>query len=149
MENRVSWLKILAVCFLSSYGLQAQDRDSALIREAALNYVQGFFTADPSRMEKSLSPELAKRIIIKDKTGDAIQNMGYSLLLLSGRNNKNNNELNPGLPFKAEVIIYDIGTNIATAKVVTNKFQFIDYLHLGRVDGNWKIINVLWEFVSK
>ena len=74
--------------------------------------------------------------------------MGASMLILSTNRNKNPNA-GTGDPFKANVIIYDIGTNIATVKVVTNKFAFIDYLQLGRINGEWKIINALWEYVSK
>ncbi|TLY32222.1 MAG: nuclear transport factor 2 family protein [Ignavibacteria bacterium] len=61
---------------------------------------------------------------------------------------RNTNILNPGQEFKADVITYDIYGKTATAKVVTNKFKFIDYLHLGRIDGEWRIVNVLWEFLQ-
>jgi len=32
---------------------------------------------------------------------------------------------------------------VATAKTVST--QYIDYLHLARIDGQWKIVNVLWR----
>ena len=86
------------------------------IRQTVLNYIEGFYRSDVERMSKALAPELAKRIIVKDQSGDAIQNMGYSQLLYNTRRNKNQNVLNPDSAFHAEVIIYDIGNNIATAK---------------------------------
>jgi hypothetical protein len=129
--------------------IRGGKEDTAAITQTALNYIEGYYNADPQRMSRAIDPELAKRIILKDTAGDAIQNMGYSVLLLNTRKNKNSNILINGEPFKAVVTIYDIDNNIATAKVVTNKFKFIDYLHLGRVDGEWKIINVLWEFTAK
>jgi hypothetical protein len=129
--------------------VQLRKADSAAITKTALNYIEGYYNTDTQRMAKALSPELVKRIIYKDTSGDAIQNMGFSQLLLNTRRNKNSGILNKDLPFKADVFIYDIGKNIATVKVVTNKFKFIDYLHLGRVNGEWKIINVLWEFSDK
>ncbi len=147
--------KILAptvfIFVLMLYGLHvnAQANDSMLIKEAAVNYVEGYYKGDAQRMAKALSFELAKRIIAKDSSGDAIQNMGYSLLLLSTRKNKKSNPSNSAELFKADVTIYDIGINIATVKIVTNKLKFIDYAQLGRINGEWKIINVLWEYTAK
>jgi hypothetical protein len=77
-----------------------------------------------------------------------IREMGYSELLFNTSHNKNQNVLNPNDPFKATVTIFEIYRKIATVKVSTNKFKFIDYLHVGKVDGEWKIINVLWELTE-
>ena len=123
--------------------------DSAAIKVTALNYIEGYFNADDKRMAKALDPELAKRIIFKDPAGDAVLGMGYSQLLVNTRRNKNANILVNNDAFKATVTIYDIGINIAEVKVTTNKLKFMDYLQLGRVNGEWKIINVLWENTSK
>lgn len=123
--------------------------DSAAIVETSLNYIEGYFQADEKRMARALDPELVKRIIFKDSVGDAVQTMGYTQLLLNTRRNKNSNILINNDAFKANVLIYDIGNNVATAKVTTNKLKFIDYLQLGRINGEWKIVNVLWEFIAK
>jgi hypothetical protein len=139
----------LGLFLLLSVAAHSQTNDTAAIKQAALNYVEGFFNADWQRVSKAVSPELVKRIIIKDTLGNfAISNMGASQLIYSAKHNKNTNILNPGQPFKADVIIYDIYGKTATAKVVTNKFKFVDYLHLGKIDGEWKIVNVLWELLQ-
>ena len=39
---------------------------------------------------------------------------------------------------------HDISNDIATVKVTQNKMNFIDYLHLSKIENEWKIINVLW-----
>lgn len=129
----------------------AQDlkADSAAIKVTALNYIEGYYNADDKRMAKALDAELAKRIIFKDPAGDAVLGMGYTQLLLNTRRNKNANILVNNDAFKAIVTIYDIGINIAEVKVTTNKLKFMDYLQLGRINGEWKIINVLWENTSK
>ena len=44
---------------------------------------------------------------------------------------------------QSDVTILDVFENVASVKVVAS--TWIDYLHIGRVDGEWKIINVLWE----
>jgi len=47
------------------------------------------------------------------------------------------------------ITILDIFENIATVKATTEYFPFIDYCHLGKVNGEWKIINVLWAMKPK
>lgn len=77
-----------------------------------------------------------------------LQNMGASTLIYYTRKNKNGNTLNPDKPFHADIIIYDIYNNVATVKAVTNKYKFIDYIHLGKFGDEWKIVNVLWEYLK-
>jgi hypothetical protein len=44
---------------------------------------------------------------------------------------------------KNEVIILDVLESSASVKSISH--EFIDYLHLAKVNGQWKIVNVLWE----
>ena len=44
---------------------------------------------------------------------------------------------------KIKVEIIEIGKNIAMVK--TTAPHFIDYIHMGKKDGEWKIYNVIWE----
>ena len=139
----------MTLLFSTIFSFGQTQSDTSAIKETALNYIEGFYNSDWQRMSKAISPELAKRIIIKDSSGNImLQNMGSSQLIYNTKRNKNANVLNPDQPFKAEVIIYDIYNNVATAKVITNKFKFIDYLHLGKFGNEWKIVNVLWEYTK-
>jgi len=125
-----------------------EKSDTLLIRETTLNYVEGFYTGDFKRVEKAVHPELAKRIVVKDESGRyALKNMGASDLGFSAARFKKADDQS-GQPFKAEVIIYDISKDIATVKLTQNKMQFFDYLHLAKINGEWKIINVLWARIE-
>ena len=42
-----------------------------------------------------------------------------------------------------EVVIFDMTDQIATAKLTA--WWGIDYMHLAKYDGKWKIVNVLWQ----
>jgi hypothetical protein len=54
----------IVVMLASSITLFGQtENDSLLIKETALNYIEGLFTNNYERMEKALHPELAKRVI--------------------------------------------------------------------------------------
>ncbi len=137
--------------FLFSMALSAQStNDSLLIKETALNYIEGYFHKDAARMEKALHPELVKRSIQKTKDGtEFIINLGATYMIMRTENNNNRHAANPDGPIESEVIIYDIVGNAATVKVSTNQYDFIDYLQVGKFKGEWKIINVLWANLPK
>jgi hypothetical protein len=42
-----------------------------------------------------------------------------------------------------DVTILDVYGNAASVRVVAS--DWIDYLHMGKVNGRWVIVNVLWE----
>jgi hypothetical protein len=42
-----------------------------------------------------------------------------------------------------DVTILDVFGNAASVKIVAS--DWIDYLHIGKFNGRWVIINVLWE----
>ena len=46
-----------------------------------------------------------------------------------------------------DITILDRYGNVASAKAVMT--GWIDYMHLAKVDGEWKIVNVLWEVKPK
>ena len=73
-HSTLSPMKILLTLLLftavvsSSASAQAAA-DSAGIRTAALDYIEGWYTGDGARMERALHPELAKRIVRSDSLG--------------------------------------------------------------------------------
>jgi hypothetical protein len=44
---------------------------------------------------------------------------------------------------KADFQIFEIYRGAASARVVAS--DWVDYLHLAKWNGEWKIVNVLWE----
>ena len=64
----VLWL--LGCVALAAAPLHAQASaaaDSAAIRQAALDYIEGWYEGNAERMERALHPELAKRIVAADR----------------------------------------------------------------------------------
>jgi hypothetical protein len=70
-------------------------------------------------------------------------------MIMAAANNTNRHAANPEEPIESIVEIYDIVGNAATVKVSTNQYDFIDYLHIGKYNNEWKIINVFWATVPK
>jgi hypothetical protein len=112
------------------------------ITRTALDYIEGFYTGDAGRMERSLHPDLAKRIMrIDPATGKARldhQDAKRLIAITEGRKGTP-----PPPQQQKDVTVLDVFGNAATVKIVAN--QWIDYLHLVKWDGEWKIVNVLWE----
>ncbi|MEQ9006255.1 MAG: nuclear transport factor 2 family protein [Ekhidna sp.] len=137
------------ICLL----FQKPQNDSTQIKETVLNYLEGMETNNPQRIEKAMHPDLAKRTIEKNKEGiEYPENMtaasligyskGFDFTLFYKA------DVDPKEPLKSEVIIYEISNGIASVKAVTNKFEFVDYIHLGKLNGEWKIITILWAMTG-
>ena len=139
------------VFLLTTMCISAQSaKDTVAIKETVLNYIEGYFNQDGKRMEKALHPELVKRSIQKTKDGtEFILNLGASYMVMRAAKNTNRHATNPEGSIESIVEIYDIVGNAATVKVSTNQYNFIDYLHVGKFNNEWKIINVFWASIPK
>lgn len=123
--------------------LRAQSAaDSAAIRETALNYVQGWYEGNAERMAKAVHPDLAKRIVRADSAGASrLEHMTAETLVGYTRNGGGTRT--PAEKRVQDVRILDIFGN--TASVRGEMAGWIDYMHMAKWNGEWRIINVLWE----
>ena len=64
--SRSSLVIALLSSLLAGSAAAQSSADSAGVRAAALDYIEGWYTADPLRMERALHPALAKRIVETD-----------------------------------------------------------------------------------
>jgi hypothetical protein len=120
------------------------DADAAAIKQAALDYIEGWYTGNAERMERAVHPELAKRIVFTDpQTRRPRLDQQSAMTLVQGTRSRSDKPTPPA-ERQSDVTILDVYENAASVKVVA--FNWIDYLHLARWNGQWKIINVLWEF---
>lgn len=116
--------------------------DSAGIRQAALDYIDGWYTGDGARMEKAVHPELAKRIVRTNDQGRSALGQQSAMTLVMGTRAGGGKDT-PVAQRKEDVTILDIYQNAASAKVYAS--GWVDYLHLAKWNGRWVIVNVLWE----
>ncbi|PYS54258.1 MAG: hypothetical protein DMF76_27175 [Acidobacteria bacterium] len=126
---------VLAVAFLLATiapGQTSSTDDDAAIKATALNYIH---------------PELAKRMILTDpKTGHSqFNHMGAMQLVQNTR--RGGGSKTPKDQQTKEITILDRYNNAAVVKIVAS--GWIDYLEEAKVNGEWKIINVLWELKPK
>jgi hypothetical protein len=136
----------LAVMPLNALRGQAAAADSNGIRQAALDYIEGYYAGDGARMERALHPELAKRIVrTNDQGRSMIQQMSAMTLVQITRNGGGKDT--PAAERREDVTILDIYQNAASAKIYAS--GWVDYLHLAKWNGRWVIVNVLWELHPK
>lgn len=142
MKNH--FLTLLILLLTCSVYSQAQT-DEELIKQTALNYLEGWYTADTARMAEALSPTLVKRgFVTNHNTGaQEVWEASYSQMVeWTGKQQKKSLS-----EVSIQVSVIEIGKNIAMVKTISP--DFIDYLHMGKVNGKWKIFNAVWEFTNK
>ena len=123
--------------------LSAQSAaDSAGIRSATLDYIEGWYTGDAARMERALHPELAKRIVQTDLQGRSRLGQQSAMTLVQNTRRGGGSDI-PADKRRAEVRILDVYNNAASARV--QAATWVDYMHLAKSNGRWVIVNVLWE----
>jgi len=116
--------------------------ESEALKAVALDYIEGYYTGDAARMERALHPELAKRIVNSDGSGhDSLGQMSAMTLVNATRAGGGKNT--PADKQQKDVTILDVFENAAVVKVVAA--DWVDYLEMARWNGQWKIVNVLWE----
>ncbi len=123
----------------------AQDR--AAIERAVLDYLEGWYTGDAVRMERALHPELAKRMVAADpRTGRSfIEPIGASAMIAYTAAGAG--KLAAGQTAGIEVTILDVWGDMAMVR--GKSVHFMDYVQLARLDGQWKVVNVLWQPLSR
>lgn len=141
---------LIAFTFLVTAAAMAQTSppdDNAAITKTALNYIEGWYEGDAARMESALHPELAKRMIYTDpKTGRSQFNHMGAMALVQGTRRGGGSKTPKDKQLK-EITILDRYQGAAVVKIVAS--EWIDYLSVARFNGEWKIINVLWELKPK
>jgi DNA phosphorothioation-dependent restriction protein DptG len=135
---------ILILIVVSGTTLFAQtDEEKKAIEETVLNYLEGWYDGDVERMNKALHPELAKRVIATlPQTGTTFINTATKAMMVE-YTRAGFGKQTPREKLNNEVEVLDVYKGIATVKAVS--YDFVDYCHVVKQDGEWKIINVLWE----
>ena len=135
---------LLVMLFTATPAFAQTAADSAAIRATALDYIEGFYEANPERMERALHPDLAKRIV-RTRAGESmVANMDADRLVEITRDR---GAPTPKSERRADVEITHVFGNAATVRLDAS--DWVDFLQIGKVDDRWVIINVLWEMRPK
>lgn len=125
------------------WGMRPQEQgsaDDAAIVSAALDYIEGWYEGDAARVERSIHPELAKRIVRPGEppAGDRLDEMNALRLVYATRHAPI-----PAHRRRTDVTILDRFERAASVRVDAK--DWVEYLHMAIWNGRWTIVNVLWE----
>lgn len=133
---------------LFSFSTFAQD-DKTMVTSAIEDYVNALYEVKPELIEKSVDSTLRKIGYWYDPKSNEYKDnlpMTYQQLYnLAGSWNKDGNQITSDSP--KEILIYEVNDKTATAKLTAE--WGIDLFHLGKVNGQWKILNIIWQSPPK
>ena len=136
---------VVPLVLLLNAGLDDVSKgDLDAIKQCALDYGEGWYAGDAERMERALHPELVKRTILPNPRSGQLRVDNISALSLINATRKGYGTHTPTENRRTEVTIFDVTANAASVKLMMH--DWVDYMHMRKVDGQWKIVNVLWEF---
>ncbi len=163
---KISFLQFSTVVFLSALtigyfysdnlnnatskaSIDISKEDQKGVEEAILDYVEGLYLVDSTRIERSVHPEMRKRGYWynskKESYRDNLDMTYEQLVSLAASWNKSGKRVTADSPKKIE--IYDVLDRTASAKLTAE--WGIDYFHLAKLGGKWYIMNVLWQSIPE
>src|SRR5262245_44900715 len=133
----------------SFFSAQAQtDADREAVRQAVLDYVEGVYNVDPSRIERSVHPKLAKLGFTRAPDEDAYRpgsTTSFERLVEIAKTYNKEGKLSKDAP--KEIVVFDVLDQTTSVKLVP--VCGVDYMHLAKSDGKSMIINVLFQSPPK
>lgn len=123
------------------------DADRKAVEEAVLDYVEGVYLVQPERIERSVHKDLRKLGYWRQDSSAEYQlaPMTYQQLYDLAAKWNANGHIDPETAPK-EIVIFDVLDKTASAKLTAA--WGVDYFQLGKYDGKWMIVNVLWQSVE-
>jgi len=137
---------LMSILSLIGFGVDAQTmQDSLEIKQAALDYIESQHNLKPEQFERAAHPRMVKRTVWthkktqKEYLGETFRD---AMILLAATYNQDGDKF-PEKP-KKEVILLDVLEKTASVKLIAD--DWVDYMHIVKLNGKWQIINVLWQF---
>jgi hypothetical protein len=138
----MSTLALAAVLLPSPMaGQTAEDR--AGVERAAMNYLEGFYEGDADKIRAGVHPEVVKVGYFAGQDGEYRRApMSFEEMIRFADRVKAEGEF-PAEDAPKEAEILEVLDKVAAAKVVA--WWGVDYLHLVKLEGEWKILHVIWQ----
>lgn len=121
------------------------DVEREALTRTVLDYAEGWYEGNAERMERSLHPDLAKRTVVTRDGRGRLDHMG-ALALIQYTRAGGGSKTQKDKQLK-DIVVFDVFGNAATVRLVME--GWIDYIQLVKLNGQWKIANVLWELKPK
>lgn len=136
-------IALFALC--TAYLSAQTQQDSVEIRQAVLDYIESQHNVKPEQFERAAHPRMVKRTFWTDKFAQKEylrETFTDAMVLLAATYNQNGDKF-PENP-KKEVVLLDVFDKTASVKLIAD--DWIDHMHIAKLNGKWQIVNVLWQF---
>ncbi|MEN1783884.1 MAG: nuclear transport factor 2 family protein [Bacteroidota bacterium] len=136
---------VLPYALCCSYLYGQTSKDSLAIKQVALDYIEAQHQVKPKQFERSAHPRMVKRTFWTHKRSGKEylrETFTDAMILLAETYNTKGDQF-PKNP-KKEVIILDIFDRTASVKLIAD--EWIDYMHIVKLNDKWQLVNVLWQF---
>ena len=116
--------------------------DEDLVVATVLDYFEGWYDADVTRVDRALHAQLVKRMPDQLEDGAPTTTTKDRMLeLVRGGGGEADRTEHP-----IEVTVVDVHHDIASA--VVRSAQYREYLHLVRTPEGWRIVHAFWQLTS-
>ena len=118
--------------------------DSAAVRRASLDYIEGFYEGDSTKHVRSVRPDVFKYgfWLPRDSTRYQGEQMPWSEFLAYTRRMRLRGATTPATAPK-DVQLLDVQDQTAAVKVTA--FWGTDYLLIGKFGDRWLVSSVMWQ----
>ncbi len=116
--------------------------DSAAIKQTAMDYVDGTYASDAARVERAVHPDMVKafpRLI--DQTGRTSPSYISYSIMIEGTRAKAYAVADTARHINVQIL--NIHEDVANVKATSSGAN--EYLQMVKLDGAWKIVNILWN----
>ncbi len=136
---------LLLLVSTSNLLIAQSTQDSLAIRQVALDYIESQHNVNPDQFERAAHPRMVKRTFWTNKASgkDYLRETFTDAMILLAETYNIEGDKFPPDPSK-EVIILDIYDKTASVKLIAD--DWIDYMHIVKLNGKWQLVNVLWQF---
>jgi len=122
----------------------ALQKDTIEIKRISLGYLIALQELKPDLMNEVMNDSLNKVTIgyNRELKKEVVSYISKERMIKNAENWNKSNTRFPPKPSN-QVIILDIYNRIATVKLYSD--NWVEYLHLIKLDGKWSIVNLLWQ----
>lgn len=143
---RKIFLPAAALVVIAPFTAQDFDRETeeAGVELAAMDYLDAIYDVKPRYIERSVHPDVIRMGFARasnDAPFSAPAKMSYADLLQFATTFNKDDHISPEAPREVKVL----GVLDVTASARLTTAWGFEYLQLAKLDGEWKIINILWQ----
>jgi hypothetical protein len=122
----------------------APAADSAGVRRAVLDYVEGFYEGDSSKFVRSVRPDVFKYGFWRPRDSTTYQGEQMTFAefnAFASRVKSSGRKAPPDT--RKDVTLFDVQDRSASARLIA--YWGTDYLLLGKFGDTWMVTSVLWQ----